>query len=73
MKEFSLAEKESAFLQRKERITDPVPWIADKLDARILQDIYRITVEALAQVAELDMQVKQVERDMYRQIAKTLG
>lgn len=71
-REFKLAEMESVFLQ-KEWVIDPPPLIAAKLDERILQEIYRIRVETLAQVAELEIQTKQIQRDMYRQVAKALG
>ena len=59
MKEFTLTDMEAVFL-KKEWVIDPAPWIAAKLDERILQDIYRIKVEALVKVAELDIQFKQI-------------
>ena len=72
MSDFTLSEMESAFLSR-EWVMDPPPWIAVKLDERILVDIYRVKLEALAKVADLEIQAKKIEQDMYHQIARTLG
>jgi hypothetical protein len=72
MSDFTLSEMESAFLSR-EWVMDPPPWIAVKLDERILVDIYRIKLDALAKVADLEIQAKKIEQDMYHQIARTLG
>jgi hypothetical protein len=71
MSEFTLAE-ESVFLS-KEWVMDPPPWIAVKLDERILKEIYRQKVNALAKVAGLEIQAKQIEQDMYNQISEILG
>jgi len=71
MSEFKLAE-ESVFLS-KEWVMDPPPWIAFKLDERILMDMYRVKLVNLAKVAELEIQAKKIEQDMYRQISEILG
>jgi hypothetical protein len=71
MPEFQLADAE-VFLE-KEWVMDPPNWVASVLDDRILVDIYRVKVEALAELAELQIRQKKIEHDMYRKMAEMLG
>ncbi len=69
MDDFRLANSESVFLS-KEWVMDPPPWIAVRLEESIIKEIYRIKAETMAKVAELEIQMKRAEQQMYQQIAK---
>lgn len=68
MNDFQLVDRESVFLS-KEWVMDPPPWIAVKLEERILKDIYRVKAKTLAEVAELEMKIKGAEARMFNEIA----
>ena len=72
MNELTLPEMGQVFLH-KEWVMDPPSWILHLLKEDTIQQIYRIKVARLAELARLEVQAMQVQADMYEDIAKVLG
>ena len=63
----------SNVLLRREWVMDPPPWIMQRLPEDLVVNIYRIKMEGIAEIAELESQMKVVEAKVYRGIAEVIG
>ncbi len=70
--DLTLPEMGQVFLQ-KEWVMDPPPWIVPLLQEDVIQQIYRIKMKRLAELARLEVQAMQVKVAMLDDIAKVLG
>lgn len=78
IKDVKLPESEKAIfrteaLLRNEWVTDPPPWIISRLRDDIIIDIYKIKMRGLAELAEIEKQIKEIESRMFSDIEKSLG
>jgi hypothetical protein len=57
---------------RREWVMDPPPWIVQKLRPSVVEGIYRVKMKRLAEVAKIEIQMKEIEAKMYGDIAKLM-
>lgn len=57
---------------RREWVEDPPPWIVSRLRDDLVVDIYRIKMNHLAELAKIEVQIKEIESKMFSEIAKSM-
>ena len=51
---------------------DPAPWVIQRLPDDLVRDIYRIKIQGLAKVVDIQMKQLAVQAEVYTQIAEVL-
>ncbi len=52
---------------------DPPPWIVSRLRDDLLVTVYGIKMKHLAELAKIEVQIKEVESRMFSEIAKAMS
>ncbi len=63
----------STLFLRREWVMDPPPWIVSRLRDDLLVTVYGIKMKHLAELAKIEVQIKEVESRMFSEIAKAMS